>query len=157
MGLSIFTKIPAFFMVPLVAFLISGDSNHRTTLRRWKYVALWLFPAILIPLIWPAYATLIGHLDGWIGGVWFQTHRTGAGLLYSLNYNFKVDALFMIAGFAGLVYSAFRRDFFILLWAIPLLIFFYFIGFVSFWHIIPLIPVFCIGSSYDNRIVKDTV
>ena len=66
---------------------------------------------------------------------------------YSLNYNFKVDALFMIAGFAGLVYSAFRRDFFILLWAIPLLIFFYFIGFVSFWHIIPLIPVFCIAAA----------
>jgi hypothetical protein len=43
--------------------------------------------------------------------------------------------------------SAIKRDFFPLLWVIPLFIFLYFLGFVSDWHLIPIIPALCISAA----------
>jgi hypothetical protein len=48
---------------------------------------------------------------------------------------------------AGLIYAAIKRDFFLLLWVIPFLIFLYFIDYVSSFHLMPLIPAFCIAAS----------
>ena len=50
-------------------------------------------------------------------------------------------------GIIGIVFSIIKRDLFILLWAVPFLVFLYGVGFVSFWHIIPLFPLFCIAGA----------
>src|ERR1043166_6478216 len=51
LGLAIYTKIPAFTMIPLVGFLVYKNSN-----KSWKLLGLWFIPVILIPLMWPAYS-----------------------------------------------------------------------------------------------------
>src|SRR5437867_3174689 len=44
LGLAIFTKIPSFASIPLVAFLVFENSN-----RNWKTLGAWFVPVILIP------------------------------------------------------------------------------------------------------------
>jgi hypothetical protein len=46
-----------------------------------------------------------------------------------------------------LVYAAIKRDFVILLWIIPFMIFIFVVGYVSYWHLIPLFPAFCIVAA----------
>jgi 4-amino-4-deoxy-L-arabinose transferase-like glycosyltransferase len=142
LGLAIFTKIPAFTMIPLVGFLIYINNN-----KDLKILGLWFIPVILIPLIWPAYALSVGEFNMWLDGVYGQTHRGKQTLFYSLNIDLKIDPVLIILGMAGLVFAAIKRDFFLLLWAIPFLVFLYLIGFVSYWHLIPLIPAFCVAAA----------
>src|SRR6476469_1253860 len=47
MGLAIFTKVPAFTIIPLVVFLTYSNT------RRLRHVLLWIIPTILIPALWP--------------------------------------------------------------------------------------------------------
>jgi 4-amino-4-deoxy-L-arabinose transferase-like glycosyltransferase len=60
LGIAIFTKIPAFTMIPLVAFLIYRNNN-----RSLKALGIWFVPVILIPLIWPAQSILAGAFTSW--------------------------------------------------------------------------------------------
>ncbi len=147
LGLAIFTKIPAFTMIPLVGFLIYINSN-----RDLKILGLWFIPVILIPLIWPAYSMSVGQFNLWLDGVYGQIHRGKQTLFYSINIDFKIDSVLFILGMAGLVFAAIKRDFFLLLWVIPFLVFLYLIGFVSHWHLIPLIPPFCVAAA---RLIVD--
>jgi hypothetical protein len=142
LGLAIFTKIPAFTLIPLVGFL-----SYQTNDRNLKAIVLWLLPVILIPLAWPMYAAYHGQLDLWLDGVLWQTHRGVQTLFYSLNYNFQIDPVLLLLGIAGLVFASIKRDLFLLLWTIPFLIFLYVIGFVSQWHFIPILPVACIAAA----------
>jgi hypothetical protein len=146
LGLSIFTKIPTFTMIPLVAFLIITNSNSNS---RWKLLGLWLVPVITIPLIWPVYATFsLGQFDEWWEGIYLQTHRTDNNTFFlSVDYNFKIDHVFVILGIMGLVFAAVKREIFILLWVIPFIVFLYGIRFVSFYHFIPIIPALCIAAA----------
>ena len=146
LGLSIFIKIPAFTMIPLAAFLIFANRNSN---RRLKLLALWLVPVITIPLIWPVYATFsLGQFDEWWNGIYLQTHRTDNNtFFYSVDYDFKIDPVFVILGIMGLAFAAIKREIFILLWVIPLVVFLYGIRFVSFYHLIPIIPALCIAAS----------
>ncbi|MDQ6865668.1 MAG: glycosyltransferase family 39 protein, partial [Thermoproteota archaeon] len=73
LGLAIFTKIPAFTMIPLVGVLIYGINNNTKNLR--VLLGLWLVPVILIPMIWPVYALSIGEFHLWVSGVFLQLHR----------------------------------------------------------------------------------
>ena len=66
LGLSIFTKIPVFTIIPLVGFLIYTNNTNGHRLRN---LGLWFIPVILIPLIWPAHAMIIGEFDQWMNGV----------------------------------------------------------------------------------------
>jgi hypothetical protein len=145
LGLAIFTKIPAFTAIPLVGVLIyTNSSSHKL-----RNLGLWFIPVILIPFIWPAYSLAAGQFDQWIGGVLWQAGRGGeSNLLFkALRTFFNSDPLFISLGFAGLVYAAVKRDFFPLLWAIPFLIFMYFIGYVSYWFLIPLLMPLCIAAA----------
>ena len=72
LGLSIFTKIPVFTMIPLVGFLIY-TIIILMAIRELRNLGLWFIPVILIPLIWPAHAMIIGEFDQWIHGVLWQT------------------------------------------------------------------------------------
>jgi tetratricopeptide (TPR) repeat protein len=155
LGLAIFTKIPAVTMIPLVGFLIYQNNNN----RKLKTLGLWFIPVILIPLIWPAYATYSGQFDLWLDGVLWQTHRGVQTLFSSLKYDFQIDPVLVLLGIAGLMFVAIKRDLFLLLWTIPFLIFLYLIGFVSQWHFIPIIPAACIAAArfinyLSNRIIN---
>ena len=181
LGLAIFTKIPAFTFIPLAGFLIFKRNNiknlqnlglwfipvifkpptfiplagflifKRNNIKNLQNLGLWFIPVILIPLIWPAYSISTDHFRAWLGGIFYQTHRTGCYICV-LRYDFGIDPVLFIGGMSGLVYAGIRRDYLLLLWAFPFLIFLYFIGWVQFFHIIPLLPVFCIGMA---RIIED--
>ncbi len=146
LGLSIFTKVPVFTMIPLVGFLIYNNSN--TNGHKLRNLGLWFIPVILIPLIWPAHAMVIGEFDQWKHGIlWQTTERPSSPLSRTLHTFLQIDPILFVLSIAGLIYGAVKRDFFLLLWVIPFLIFLYFIGYVSSFHLMPLIPAFCIAAS----------
>jgi hypothetical protein len=117
-------------MIPLVGFLIYHNNNRSSNSRNSKTLRLWFIRVILIPLIWPAYATYRGEFDLWFNGVLWQTHRGAQTLFSSLNYDFQRDPFLVLLGVDGLVFAAVKRDLFLLLWAIQFLIFLSLIGFV---------------------------
>jgi Dolichyl-phosphate-mannose-protein mannosyltransferase len=141
MGLAIFTKIPAFTIIPLGIFLIY------TNTKSWKYLALWLIPSILVPSLWPMHAALSGDLDEWVKGIIYQTNREGRSLIDSLHDFLLTDPVFFILGIGGFVFSVLKRDIFLILWIAPLIAFFYVIGYVVPFHLIILIPSFCITGA----------
>lgn len=141
LGLAIFTKIPIFTMIPLVGFLIY--TNNKSL----KALGLWFIPVILIPLIWPIYAIYINEFNLWFDGIYFQTHRGAQTLFAAIEYNFKTNSILLVLGIIGIFFAAIKKDIFPLLWTVPFLVLLYFAGFVSFWHLIPLFPIFCIASS----------
>src|SRR5215213_10279178 len=75
LGLAIFTKVPAFTMIPLVAFLI-----YRNNKRSLKTLGLWFVPVIFIPVLWPAQSLVAGAFNSWTNDVLWQINRENAGL-----------------------------------------------------------------------------
>jgi hypothetical protein len=106
---------------------------------------------ILIPAIWPAYALFHGQFADWLDAIFYQTHRQGElgmTLTYILtNSVFTIDPILLILGIAGIAFTAIRKDYFVLLWITPFVVFISFIGFVRDFHLIQLMPVACIASS----------
>ena len=149
MAIAIFIKIPALTMIPLVCFLLFNRADKNLI-----HIVLWLIPVILIPIIWPFNAILDGELDLWLRDLLWQTQRQGDSLLSSLTTIFEIDPVLIVVGIAGLVYAEMKRDYMILLWAVPFLIFLFLMGFVSFFYLIPLIPLFCIAGA---RLIEDLV
>ncbi|MGI0074544.1 MAG: ArnT family glycosyltransferase [Nitrosotalea sp.] len=142
LGLAIFTKIPAFTMMPLVGSLVFFY-NH----KRLKMLGLWLIPVILIPLAWPIQSIESGHLSNWVHDVfYYQTHRLGGSNLYEISKSFiQMDPVLFWLAMAGLVFAAIRKDYLIITWFIPFVIFLYLINFNQYFYWIPVIPVMCIG------------
>lgn len=145
LGLAIFTKIPAFTIIPL------GIIMTYLVTRKKIYVLVWLIPVILVSLLWPLHATLSGDFNDWVNGVRYQIDRDRP-LINTMNTFFQTDPVLFILGLGGLVYAAIRRDYFVLLWAIPIFIFLQAIGYVSSFHIILLLPPLCIAGG--NMIEK---
>jgi len=154
MGLAIFTKIPVFMMIPLVGFVIFSNSKSI------KGVGMWFLPVILIPLIWPGYALVNGELGYWLDGIYYQTHRTlnitevdrRDTFSSAIVKDFFRMPILLSLGFVGLAFAAVKKDFFLLLWVIPFLVFLYFIGLVRDFHLIPILPALCISAS---RLIAD--
>jgi glucose/arabinose dehydrogenase len=146
MGIAIFTKLPVITMIPLVAFIIYSNTRRNIWIQD-RAMLLFLFGSILIPLLWPAHALLLGQLDEWRSGLLNQVNRDGQPLLLSIQALFGIDPVLVMLGIAGLVYAGIRKDFVLLLWALPLLAFLQIIGYVSFFHLIPLFPILCIAAS----------
>ncbi len=142
LGVSIFTKLPAFTFIPLVAFLIFSMDKQNL-----KYVGLWSIPVILIPLIWPANALYLGELDDWFNGLFWQSERSNAGIFGTVQKLFIIDPIFITIGLISVGYTVIKKDFFILLGIIPFIMFSYLIGYVSYWHLIPVIPILSISIS----------
>jgi hypothetical protein len=142
LGLAIFTKIPAFTMIPVVGFLIYQNSN-----RNLKMLGIWFIPVILIPLIWPAYSIWVGHFDEWLNGVlWQGTGRQGKGIL-SINSIFRMDPVLVVLALTGIIFAAIKKDFFLLVWVISFLIYTFVIGWVMYFHWILVLPAFCIAAA----------
>ena len=147
-GLAIFTKIPIFSLMPLVLYIIYSNS------KKWKLVGLWLLPVLLIPLTWPLFAILNGEYDQWIDGLLWQSGRENMGITAALGKIFSVDPVLLSITLIGTLYAiVLRRDLFIILWILPFILLSLIIGFVSYWHVIPIFPAFCIASAI---LIKDT-
>jgi hypothetical protein len=147
LGLSIFTKIPAFTFVILVGYLLFGHRSN-TSKRNIKTVVFWLITIFAIPSIWPVYALYSSRLNLWLKGIFFQTHRNVQSFLNSIKYDFFIDSVFLTIGFAGFIFTGIiKRDLLISLWVLPFMVFLYVIGFVSYWHLIPIFPVLSIAAA----------
>ena len=142
LGISIFTKLPAFIFIPLVAFLIFSKNK-----KNLKYLVVWSIPVILIPLIWPANAIYLGELDEWFKGLFWQSERSNAGIFGTFQKLFMIDPIFITISFVSIGFAVIKKDFFIILGVIPFMIFSYFIGYVSYWHMIPVIPFLSLSLS----------
>jgi Dolichyl-phosphate-mannose-protein mannosyltransferase len=159
MGFAIFTKIPAFAMIPVVLFIICRQYHDKHIIRS---LWLWFIPVILIPLIWPAYSISTGTLNFFTDGILWQTHRESQPLFNSIYVFFKNDPILLVIGIAGIFFATIKKNFVPFLWAFPLMIFLYFIGYVSLYHLIPLIPSFCIAAAVlvewlSNKISKKEI
>jgi hypothetical protein len=143
LGLAIFTKIPAFTMIPLVGFLVYTGSKE----NRLRNISLWLIPVILIPLLWPADSIYTNSFDNWVKGVFAQTQRHSDGIIDVFRAFLIVDPVLLALGILGFGYAALKKDIFILLWLLPFLAFLWLIGYVQYFHVIPILPVFCISAA----------
>jgi hypothetical protein len=146
LGLAIFTKIPAFTMIPLVGFIIySNNKNDYNSI--FKSLGLWFIPVILIPLIWPAAALSVGQFDDWEDAVlWQAAERFDKPLYNTINTFFNIDPVLFVLSMAGLIFAAVKRDFFLLLWIAPFIIFIYLLTFSEILHLVLILPAFCIAA-----------
>ena len=152
LGLAIFTKVPVFTMILPVGYLVLVNTKFN-----FKLVGVWLIPVILVPLIWPFYAISIGHFSDWLKGEYYQTHRESQTFLVSLSSYSVIDPVLFVLGMAGIVVASVRRDYFLVLWSVPFLIFLYLIGWVLLYHFIPILPAFSVAGArllvgFANRI-----
>ncbi len=143
LGLAIFTKIPVFAMIPLVGYILYCNVKNKKLLR------LWLVPVFLIPSVWPLYAISAGQFNQWIDGVLWQSERENGGLVVALVKLITIDPVLMIFSLCGFIYAAVirRRDILLLLWIVPFIVFNLLSGYVSYWHLVPLLPAFFISSA----------
>jgi asparagine N-glycosylation enzyme membrane subunit Stt3 len=144
LGLAIFTKIPAFTMIPIVGLLIYTSSKD----RKLNKLAIWFIPVILIPSIWPAYAVMTGEFGLWIDAIAWQVNRVEETHFDdAINAFFTIDPVLLIIGTVGLVFAAIKRRIWLLLWAVPFLIFSFIIEWVIVFHLIVLVPPLCIAAA----------
>lgn len=142
LGLAIFTKMPAFTIIPLVAWLIYTHNG-----KSLKTLALWFLPVFLIPLLWPIQSIFAGQFDLWMKDVLWQTHRSGVGLSMIADTFVRIDPVLFILSLAGIAFAAIRKNFFILIWVLPFVAFLALIEYVQYFYSIMLLPVFCIASA----------
>jgi hypothetical protein len=143
LGLAIFTKIPAFTMIPMIGFLVYTNNN-----KNLKILGLWFIPVIAIPLLWPIYSISAGQFNIFWDGVINQTHRIASTrLMDSISTNFRMDPFLLTIGIVGIAFAAIKRDVMLSLWVIPFTIFLYFITFVQYYYIIQILPAFCIAAA----------
>ena len=150
LGLAIFTKIPAFTIIPLgviMVYMVTGKKRN---------VIVWLIPVFLVPMLWPIHATLSGDMNDWIDGVRYQISRDRP-LINTINTFFQIDPVLFILGIGGLVYSAVKKDYFLLLWTIPIFVFLQAIGYVSSFHLILLLPPFCIAGATMIEMIGNNI
>ncbi|MEO9308322.1 MAG: glycosyltransferase family 39 protein [Nitrososphaera sp.] len=142
LGLAIFTKIPVFTMIPLVAGLVYFHSGKDA-----KTLVLFLVPVLLIPLLWPLQAAEAHQFDLWMKDVLWQTQRHSTGLPYISLLFYQMDPVLFVLGVSGMGYAIFRRNYLVLFWIVPFVLFLLMIGYNQYFYWIPVLPVFCISSA----------
>jgi Dolichyl-phosphate-mannose-protein mannosyltransferase len=157
LGLAIYTKVPAFTMIPLVGYLVVTNSKS----NRKKTLALWLIPVILIPLLWPAYAFSIGEFKIWMNSITFQQGRassgTGENLFNAFKDLSKIDPVTIVLGIISIAFVGLRKDIWLILWVVPMLLFSFYLGWVQYFHLIPIFPAFCIAIAVTADYVMSRV
>jgi hypothetical protein len=146
LGLAILTKVPFFVMIPLVGYLICKNSNYVQDGFRLRMLLVWLIPIILIPSVWPLYAMSVGELDLWEKGLLHQVHREDRRAQIMESF-FDIDSMLLILGLAGLIYSCLRKNWIVILWIVPFLVFVYVHGWFNPFHWVIALPAFCIGGA----------
>jgi len=151
LGLAILSKIPLFTMIPLGVYLIYKNYKNVRGGLTIKMITIWLIPILFIPSLWPLYAAYIGEFDLWQKGVLDQVTRQRMEIIETF---FNIDLILLILGLAGLIYSLLRKDWIIVLWIVPFLIFVYAHGWFMYFHWVIVFPAFCIAAA---KIVIDMV
>ena len=146
LGLAMLTKVPLFTMIPLVGYLVYKNSNHLKSRSPLKMVFVWLIPIILIPSIWPLYAISVGEFDLWKHGALHQVEREDRRSQIMESF-FNTDSMLLFLGLAGLIYSFLRKNWIVVLWIVPFLIFVYVHGWFNFFHWVIVLPAFCIAGA----------
>src|SRR5829696_7114876 len=153
LGLTIFTKIPAITLIPLIGFIVFTNNK-----KSFKALGIWIIPVILIPLMWPIHALYAGELDEWHDGITRHITRNDKPLLGAIDFFYKEDRVLLILGLASFVFVAVtKKDFIFLVWVLPFLALLYVVNYVSTFHLIPLIPAFCIGTAVMIKDVSDKI
>jgi dolichyl-phosphate-mannose-protein mannosyltransferase len=143
LGIAIFTKIPILILVPVVSYLVFSGSQG----CRLRVGALFFIPLVSITMIWPAYSVSSGTFDLWLKDVVWQTQRQSAGFESIVYTFFLYDPVLLLFSAVGFVLAGIKKDFFLLLWIVPFLVFLFVIGYVQYFYWIPVLPVFCIASA----------
>jgi len=141
LGLAILTKIPAFTMIPVVTYLTYSMHKNK------KLLLFVLIPALLIPMIWPVYSMAVSQFEYWQQGVLWQAQRQNTGIHNTVLSFGAIDPVLFGLGIAGLIYCGVKKNWFVLFWAIPFIVFLSLIGYTQYFHWMILLPVFCISAS----------
>lgn len=141
LGLAIFTKIPAFTMIPIVVYLVYSQNKRK------RLLLVLLIPAVLLPMIWPAQSIASDQFEYWKKDVLWQSQRHNAGIEKTILYFGAIDPVLLGFGVAGIGYAAIRKNAFVLIWSIPFVIFLSLIGYTQYFHWLLVVPVFCIAAS----------
>lgn len=154
LGLTIFTKIPAITLIPLVGFIVFTNNK-----KSFRALGLWIIPVILIPLMWPAYATLNGEFGEWLNGIYWQgVERSDRPIWISISDLLKIDSVLLLLGISAVAYdSIIKRDSLIILWFVPLVAFLLIVNHSRDIHWIPAIPLFCIAASVSFVDLSDRI
>lgn len=151
LGIAIFTKIPAVTMIPIVTYLIMRDglNRDRSKQAKLKALGLWIIPVILIPTLWPLESIVYGNFDSFIRTVVWQTQRSDVsiGLPWITGAFILFDPALFILSILGGIYATRKKEWLILLWTIPYLVFLILIGQTNYFYWTALLPVFCIVSA----------
>lgn len=156
LGLAIFTKIPAFTMIPFVVYLVYSQTKRK------RLLILLLVPILVLPMIWPVYSMHLNQFDKWEDGVLWQSQREHVGIQKTLMSFGAIDPVLLGFGFAGLGYALIRKNAFVLMWSVPFIAFLSLIGFAQYFHWILVIPAFCVLSSLliadlGNRVKQENL
>lgn len=139
LGLSIFTKITAVTMIPLVGYIVYSNTRRPGSLIK---VAV---PAVLIPSIWPVLSAASNRLDYWLRDVLWQAGRGTGSVLVIIEYLFRIDPVTVSLAFASFAFAAYARNPFLVIWFAPFLLFVSAVGFLQYFHFLILFPVACIS------------
>jgi hypothetical protein len=141
LGITLFTKETMFTMIPLVAMLVFQNTKNR------KMLGIWFIPVVLIPLIWPIQSMQTDQFHYWVNDILFQVHRQNNNFINILENFFNFDPVLLILGLTGISYAILKRDWVILLWFVPYLIFLLSIGYVQYFYWIPILPILSIAAA----------
>ena len=143
LGLAIFTKIPVFSVIPVVAYLVFTNSN-----KSFKALGIWFIPVVLIPLMWPAYAVYLGEFEPWQQNVvWQATERVQVPILDTMNHFLKIDPVLFVLSMTGIFFAVVKKDTMVFLWIISYIILLQSIGHVAYWHLAPILVPLCMGAA----------
>ena len=119
LGLAIYTKIPAFTMIPVIGFLVYTNNN-----KNLKILGLWFIPVIAIPLLWPIYSISAGQYNDWVHGVLWQATQRHNQIAQmpniKLNEFFTADPILLILGTLGFLFSTLKKRFYAFAMGSPL-------------------------------------
>jgi hypothetical protein len=149
-GIAIFTKVPTLAIIPLFIYLLAIPRNKNTTKHvSYNLLLLWLVPVILIPAIWPLESISSGNFEHWVNSLMWQAERLDrlTGLPQMIGVFIIADPLLFTLSAIGGIYAIAKKNWLILLWVVPFIIFLAAIGQPSYFHWAAIIPVFCIGAA----------
>ena len=144
LGLAVLTKVPLATMIPLGIFLIYKNSKHLKGKLPFKITFIWLIPIFLIPSLWPVYAIYVDDFELWKNAVLGQASRVRTQIIETF---FSIDLILLILGLGGLIYSVLKREWILVLWIVPFLVFVYIHGWFMYFHWITVFPGFCIAAA----------
>jgi hypothetical protein len=106
--------------------------------------------------MWPVHAFYVGEFDQWQDGITRHITRNDKPLLGAIDFFYNEDRVLLILGLVSFVFVAVtRKDFIFLIWVIPFLALLYVVNYVSTFHLIPLIPAFCIATAVTIKDLSD--